>query len=231
MTADWGEPSTASVRVLIVDDHAVVRKGIRAMLSETSGFEVVGEADNGHDAVLRARETHPDVILMDLLMPGMDGIEATRQITASQRETGVLVLTSFATDKDLFPALKAGALGYLLKDASPEELVRGIRRVARGESSLDPAIARRLLQEISHKKERKPAGEELTAREMDVLQLVAAGLTNQEIADRLKVGERTVRTHMGHVLAKLHLTSRTQAALYAMREGLAEPREAQADGE
>jgi NarL family two-component system response regulator LiaR len=216
---------------LIVDDHEVVRKGIRAVLSETPGFEVVGEADNGQEAVLRAKEMRPDVVLMDLLMPVMDGIEATRQITASQRETGVLVLTSFATDKDVFPALKAGALGYLLKDSSSAELARGIRRVARGESSLDPAIARRLMQEFSRQRESKPVGEPLTAREIEVLRLVAAGLRDQAIAERLAITARTVRTHVGHILAKLHLTSRTQAALYAVREGLAEPEKARADGE
>jgi NarL family two-component system response regulator LiaR len=231
MTLDTREPSAESVRVLIVDDHEVVRKGIRAVLSETSGFEVVGEATNGHDAVLCARELRPDVILMDLLMPGMDGVEATRQIIAGQREMGVLVLTSFATDEEVFPALKAGALGYLLKDASSDELVRGIRRVARGESSLDPTIARRLLQEVSRRREPDPSGEALTARETDVLRLLGAGLSNRAIADCMTISERTVRTHMGHIFAKLHLTSRTQAALYAVREGLAEPSKVRADGE
>lgn len=219
MNSNKRETSAESVRVLIVDDHEVVRKGIRAVLSETPGFEVVGEAANGRDAVLCAREIRPDVILMDLLMPGMDGVEATRQIIAGQREMGVLVLTSFATDEEVFPALKAGALGYLLKDASSDELVRGIRRVARGESSLDPTIARRLLQEVSRRREPDPPGEALTARETDVLRLVGAGLSNRAIAHCMTISERTVRTHMGHIFAKLHLTSRTQAALYAVREG------------
>lgn len=230
MMADERESSAARIRVLIVDDHALVRKGIRALLSETPGFEVVGEAGNGQDAVLRAQESRPDVILMDLLMPVLDGIEATRQITSRQPQTRVLVLTSFAADSNVFPAIKAGALGYLLKDSAPEELVRAIRQVYRGEPSLDPAIARKLMQEIARPVERTPAPEALTAREMEVLGLIAQGLSNQEIADRILVSEPTVRTHVSRILAKLHLASRTQAALYAVREGLADPDKPRADG-
>jgi len=212
----------SSVRVLIVDDHAIVRKGIRALLSEAGGFEVVAEADNGQAAVLRARESQPDVILMDLLMPGMDGIEATRQIISQQPQARILVLTSFAADNKVFPAIKAGALGYLLKDSSPGELIRAIRQVHRGEPSLHPTIARKLLQEIAHPADLQPAPEALTAREVMVLQLIAQGLRNQEIADRIAVAESTVRAHVSRILAKLHLASRTQAALYALREGLTE---------
>ena len=212
--------SGSRVRVMIVDDHAIVRKGIRALLSEAGGFEVVGEADNGQDAVRGAQETHPDVILMDLLMPGMDGIEATRQITGCQPKTRILVLTSFAADNKVFPAIKAGAAGYLLKDSSPEELVRAIRHVHRGEPSLHPTIARKLLQEIARPADLQPAPEALTAREVEVLQLIAQGLSNQGIADRISVSEPTVRAHVSHILSKLHLASRTQAALYAVREGL-----------
>lgn len=212
--------SAASIRVLIVDDHAIVRKGIRALLSEAGGFEVVGEADTGQTALLRAQEAAPDVILMDLLMPGMDGIEATRQITSRQPQTRVLVLTSFAADNKVFPAIKAGAVGYLLKDSSPDELVRAIRQVHRGEPSLHPTIARKLLQEIARPAELQPAPEALTDREMTVLRLIAQGLSNQEIADRLAVSEATVRAHVSRILGKLHLASRTQAALYAVREGL-----------
>jgi len=212
----------SSVRVLIVDDHAIVRKGIRALLSEAGGFEVVAEADNGQAAVLRARESQPDVILMDLLMPGMDGIEATRQIISQQPQARILVLTSFAADNKVFPAIKAGALGYLLKDSSPGELIRAIRQVHRGEPSLHPTIARKLLQEIARPAELQPAPEALTAREVMVLQLIAQGLRNQEIADRIAVAESTVRAHVSRILAKLHLASRTQAALYALREGLTE---------
>jgi len=221
----------SSVRVLIVDDHAIVRKGIRALLSEAGGFEVVGEAGSGQEAVLRAQETHPDVILMDVLMPGMDGIEATRQITSRQPKTRILVLTSFAADNKVFPAIKAGALGYLLKDSSPDELVRAIRQVHRGEPSLHPTIARKLLQEIARPVELQPAPEALTDREMTVLRLIAQGLSNQEIADRISVSEPTVRTHVSRILGKLHLASRTQAALYAVREGLTDPDEASAEGE
>ena len=214
------------IRVLIVDDHAIVRKGIRALLSESGGFEIVAEAADGQEAVLRAEETQPDVILMDLLMPGMDGIEATRRITGQQPGARILVLTSFAADNKLFPAIKAGALGYLLKDSSPEELVRAIRQVHRGEPALHPTIARKLLQEVAHPADLQPAPEALTVRELAVLRLIAQGLSNQEIADELAVSEPTVRTHVSRILGKLHLASRTQAALYAVREGLTSEDEA-----
>jgi len=208
------------IRVLIVDDHAIVRKGIRALLSESDGFEIVAEAADGQEAALRAQETQPDVILMDLLMPVMDGIEATRRITAQQPGARILVLTSFAADNKLFPAIKAGALGYLLKDSSPEELIRAIRQVHRGEPALHPTIARKLLQEVAHPAELEPAPEALTVRELAVLRLIAQGLSNQEIADKLAVSEPTVRTHVSRILGKLHLASRTQAALYAVQKGL-----------
>ena len=220
MTEDTTRAAESSIRVLIVDDHAIVRKGIRALLSEAGGFEVVGEADTGQAALLRAGETLPDVILMDLLMPGMDGIEATRQITGRHPQTRILVLTSFAADNKVFPAIKAGALGYLLKDSSPDDLVRAIRQVHRGEPSLHPIIARKLLQEIARPAELQPAPESLTAREIEVLKLIAEGLSNQDIADRIIVSESTVRAHVSRILGKLHLASRTQAALYAVREGL-----------
>jgi NarL family two-component system response regulator LiaR len=231
MTQQEVRAAEAGVRVLIVDDHAIVRKGIRALLSEAGGFEVVGEADNGQAAVLLAQEAQPDVILMDLLMPGMDGIEATRQITSRQPKARILVLTSFAADNKVFPAIKAGATGYLLKDSSPDELVRAIRQVQRGEPSLHPAIARKLLQEIARPAEREPAPEALTARELEVLQLIAQGLSNQEIADRISVSESTVRAHVSRILGKLHLASRTQAALYAVREGLTDADAASAQEE
>jgi NarL family two-component system response regulator LiaR len=208
------------IRVLIADDHAIVRKGIRALLAEAGGFEVIAEADDGQAAVLRADELRPDVIVMDLLMPVLDGIEATRQITRSHPGARILVLTSFAADSKVFPAIKAGASGYLLKDSSPDELVRAIRQVHRGEPSLHPTIARKLLQEIARPTELPPAPEALTDRELAVLRLIAQGLSNQEIADRLVVSEPTVRTHVSRILGKLHLASRTQAALYAVREGL-----------
>lgn len=210
-----------SIRVLVADDHPVVRKGILALLASEPDIEVVGEAKDGREAVTLAEKLRPDVILMDLVMPGMDGIEAIRHITAQQPETRTLVLTSFAADDQVFPALKAGAVGYLLKDSGPEDLVDAIYEVYRGESSLHPSIARKVLQELSAPPERLPALDPLTEREVEVLRLVARGLSNQEIAGELVISEATVRTHVSNVLGKLHLASRTQAALYALREGLA----------
>lgn len=230
MSDDLQESWHTRPRILIVDDHALVREGMRALLSEVPGFEVVGEACNGREAVACARLLRPDVVLMDLLMPVMDGIEATRQIIAERPETAVLVLTGKAADKDVLLAIKAGAAGYLLKDASSLELVRGIRRVSRGETSIDSAVARRLLMEASRQREPNPARASLTEREVVVIRLVAEGLRDQQVADQLSVSERTVRTHMSHILAKLQLTNRTQAALYAVREGLAEQSEARAEG-
>ena len=218
----WGIAMAKSIRILIADDHAIVRKGIRALLATEADIEVVGEAADGKEAVEKAERLHPDVILMDLVMPGMDGIEATRRITTRQPETRILVLTSFAEDEKVFPALKAGALGYLLKDAGPEELVRAIRQVYCGESSLHPAIARKVLQELSRPPERPPTPEPLTERELEVLRLIAKGKSNREIAEELVISEATVRTHVSNILGKLQLASRTQAALYALREGIAE---------
>jgi NarL family two-component system response regulator LiaR len=212
---------TSSIRVLVADDHAIVCKGIRALLATEPDIEVVGEAENGREAVTEAEKLQPDVILMDLVMPEMDGIEAICRITARQPEARILVLTSFAADDKVFPAIKAGALGYLLKDSSPEELVQAIHQVYRGESSLHPTIARKVLQELSRPSERPPTPEPLTEREVEVLRLVARGQSNQEIADQLVISEATVRTHVSNILSKLHLASRTQAALYALREGLA----------
>jgi len=209
-----------AIRVLIVDDHTIVRKGIRALLAEIEGIEVVGEADNGQEAVTQAETLHPDVILMDLAMPKMDGIEATRQIKASQPESRILVMTSFAADDKVFPAIKAGALGYLLKESAPEDLVQAIHQIHRGESSLHPTIARKVLQEITHPSDRPPTPNPLTEREAEVLRLVAQGLSNQDIARKLNISDPTVRTHVSNILSKLHLATRIQAALYALREGL-----------
>lgn len=210
-----------TIRVLVADDHAVVRKGIRALLSTEPGMAVVGEAASGVEAIRAAAQLHPDVILMDLLMPKVDGITAVRQILAEQPAAHILVLTSYATDEQVFPVIKAGALGYLLKDSSPEELVRAIRQVHRGEPSLHPTIARKVLQELARPAERPPTADPLTEREVEVLRLVALGRSNQEIARMLVVSEATVRTHVSSILSKLHLASRTQAALYALRTGLA----------
>ena len=209
------------IRIFIADDHALVRSGIRALLGTEMDIEVTGEASNGLDAIAGAKKHQPDVILMDLEMPQVDGIEAIQQIMREHPEIRILVLTSFATDDRVFPAIKAGALGYLLKDSGPEALVQAIRQVHRGESSLHPKIARKLIQEMAQPAVREPTSDPLTAREVDVLQLVAKGLSNQEIADQLVLGEATVRSHVTSILRKLHLASRTQAALYALREGYA----------
>lgn len=209
------------IRMLLVDDHAIVRKGIRALLAEIDDIEVVAEAGDGREAVAQVQATKPDVILMDLVMPVMDGIEAIQRIIVAQPAARILVLTSFAADDKVFPAIKAGALGYLLKDSEPADLVEAIRQVYRGQLSLDPTIARKVLQEIRHPPERPPTPDPLTEREMEVLRLVAKGMTNPEIAGQLTVTEATVRSHVSHILDKLHLANRVQAALYALQEGLA----------
>ena len=210
-----------SIRVLITDDHDIVRKGLTVLLATERDIKVVGEAKDGLEAVEKAGSLKPDVVLMDLMMPQMDGIEATRRITGAHPKVRILVLTSFAADDKVFPAVKAGALGYLLKDSSPEELVEAIHRVARGEPSLEPAIARKVLQEISHPGKEKPTSDPLTERELEVLRLISQGLSNKEIAAKIFIAEWTVRTHVSNILGKLQLASRTQAALYALRSGLA----------
>ena len=209
------------IRVLIADDHAIVRKGIRALLATEAGIEVVGEAQDGRQAIAEASRFQPDVILMDLVMPEVDGIAAIRHISVHQPDVRILVLTSFATDDKIFPAIKAGALGYLLKDTGPHELVQAIRQVCQGESFLHPLVARKLLQELAEPPAQPPTPDPLTERELEVLRLVAQGHSNQEIAGQLMISEATVRTHVSNILSKLHLASRTQAALYALRKGLA----------
>jgi NarL family two-component system response regulator LiaR len=211
----------STIRVLIVDDHSIVRKGIRALLSTERDIQVIGEAGNGAEAVTQAQALKPDVILMDLVMPKLDGIEATRQITSQQSGMRILVLTSFAADDKVFPAIKAGALGYLLKDTGPQELVQAIHQVYRGEPSLEPSIARKVLTELSTPPQKSSTVEPLTQRELDILRLIAQGCSNKEIAEQLVITEMTVRTHVSNILGKLHLASRTQAALYALKEGLA----------
>ena len=208
------------IQLLIVDDQGIVRKGIRALLAEVDGMKVLGEAVDGLDAIRQAEVLHPDVILMDLVMPNMDGIEAIRHILGRQPKARVLALTSFATDDKVFPAIKAGALGYLLKDSQPEDLITAIRNVYRGEPFLHPSIARKVLEELSHPAGSPPTPEPLTERELEVLQLVSQGLSNQEIAERLVIGDATVRTHIGNIFNKLHLANRVQATLYALRKGL-----------
>ena len=212
---------TGSIRVLIADDHGILRKGIRALLGTEPDIEVVGETADGVQTVAQAGALRPDVILMDLVMPKMDGIEATRRITAELPGVRVLVLTSFAADDKVFPAIKAGALGYILKDSGPAVLVAAIRQVYRGQPSLEPSIALKMLHELQHPPERLPMPDPLSERELEVLRLLAQGKSNRELADELYISEPTVRTHVSNILSKLHLASRTQAALYALKEGLA----------
>lgn len=208
------------IKVLIVDDHAIVRKGIIALLATEQNIKVVGEASDGSEAVILAEKLNPDVILMDLVMPKASGVDAIREIKARNPTAAIMVLTSFSTDDKVFPALKAGALGYLLKDSNPQELIDAIRQVKKGESWLHPAVARKVLNELTHSSQPSNT-QELTERETEILILLAQGMSNREISDHLVISEATVRTHVSSLLAKLHLASRTQAALYALREGLA----------
>jgi NarL family two-component system response regulator LiaR len=209
------------IRLLVAGDQTIARKGICALLTTEPAIEVVGEAQDGQEAIEQAETLQPDVVLMDLVMPRIDGLEAARRIMAHQREARILVLTSFAGDDQVLPAVKAGALGCLLKDAEPEALVTAIRQVYRGESSLHPAIARKLLLELSQPTEQEPTKDLLTGRELEVLRLLARGRSNRQISGNLEISEATVRTPVSSILSKLKLPSRTQAALYALREGLA----------
>jgi NarL family two-component system response regulator LiaR len=211
---------TDHIRILIADDHAVVRHGLRALITTEPDLELVGEASDGVEAVSLHARLNPDVTLMDMAMPRKTGLEAIVEIMKSNPQARILVLTSFAEDDQVFPAIKAGALGYLLKDTAPRDLLQAIRDVHCGQVSLHPTIARKLVGELKRPIDLPPADEQLTEREVQVLALVARGLANQEIADKLFIGERTVRTHISNILGKLHLANRTQAALYAQREGL-----------
>jgi NarL family two-component system response regulator LiaR len=207
--------------VLIVDDHGVVRQGLRTYLELLDDIEVIGEAGNGLEALAQVRQHQPDVVLMDLVMPEMDGIEATRQVCAISPSTKVIVLTSFADDEKVFPAIKAGAAGYLLKDVSPADLVNAIRAVQAGETHLHPDITKKLVKQLaSPKPDREPVLDDLTPREMEVLRLIAQGMNNRQIALTLSISEKTVKTHVSHILGKLHLADRTQAAIYAHRHGV-----------
>jgi NarL family two-component system response regulator LiaR len=211
------------IRLLVVDDHAIIRKGLRAVLELVPDMEIVGEAADGKQALKLSDDLHPDVVLMDLMMPEMDGIACIKAIKARSPKVQILVLTNFAGEDMVFPAIKAGAMGYHLKDSSPEALVAAIRQIHRGESALHPLIARKVLDELQATGERKLSEEPLTQRELEVLRLIAQGVENREIAAQLVISEATVRTHVSNILNKLHLASRTQAALYALKEGLAGP--------
>jgi NarL family two-component system response regulator LiaR len=210
------------IRVLIVDDHGVVRQGLRTYLEVLDDIEVIGEAENGTEAVAQVRQHQPDVVLMDLVMPEMDGIEATRQVSAISPSTRVVVLTSFADDEKVFPAIKAGARGYLLKDVSPADLANAIRAVQAGETHLHPEITKKLVAQLaSPKPDQEPLPDDLTPRELEVLRLIAQGMNNRQIALALTISEKTVKTHVSNILSKLHLADRTQAAIYAHRHGVA----------
>jgi DNA-binding NarL/FixJ family response regulator len=211
-----GKPMT--IRLLLVDDHAVVRQGLRMFLSLDPDFEIVGEAADGNAALKLARELQPDVVLMDLLMPGMDGIEATGILRKEMPDIEVIALTSVLEDSSVVGAIRAGAIGYLLKDTEANELIRSIKAAAEGQVQLSPQAAARLMREV-----RAPESPEaLTERETEVLRLLAQGQSNKEVARALSIGEKTVKTHVSSILGKLNVSSRTQAALYAVRIGLVE---------
>jgi two-component system, NarL family, response regulator LiaR len=208
---------------LVVDDHPIVLKGTQALLAEVDDVEIVGTASNGKAAIELCTNLKPDVILMDIIMPELDGIEAIQQIMAENPETKILVLTSFITDERVFPAIKAGALGYILKDSNLDDLVNAIRQVYNNEPCLHPMVARRILQDFLNKPEVKISAENtLTEREVSVLKLLAQGKGNQAIAEKLVIAEVTVRTHVSRILQKLHLENRVQASLYALRHGIFE---------
>jgi len=214
-----------AIRVLLVDDHAVVREGLRNFLALQDGLEIVGEASDGNEAIEQAQRLEPDVILMDLVMPGLDGIGAMRQLRARSPTSRVIVLTSFLEDERVLPAIQAGAAGYLLKNVEPAELARAIRAAHAGEAIIDPTAAARLVHAIADDaRPRVQEPERLTRRERDVLELIARGRSNKRIALELGISEKTVKTHVGHLLAKLGVSDRTQAALMAVEEGLVSPR-------
>ena len=217
------------IKVLIVDDHAMVRQGLRTFLTLSDGIQVVGEAANGLEAVEQVRQHQPDIVLMDLVMPQLDGIEATRRIRALNPQTQILALTSFIDDEKVFTAIEAGALGYLLKDVSPDDLVEAIKAAHRGEAQLHPEATKKLMVQVAARakpaetaptRPGKAGSEDLTERELEVLRLIASGSSNREIAQTLTIAEKTVKTHVSNILSKLHLADRTQAAIYALQEGL-----------
>ena len=210
------------IKVLLVDDHKIVRQGVRAFLHTLADIQVIAEADSGATALTAVEQYQPDVVLMDLEMPGeLDGIAATRQIRKRRPETQVIVVTSHHQDEYIFPAVRAGAISYLLKDVEPDELAAAIRKAAQGEAVLDSRVASRIVQELQGlRKENVNPFTELSEREFDVLRLIAAGKSNAEIAETLVIGESTVKTHIGNILKKLHLDDRTQAAVYAWQEGI-----------
>ena len=221
-------PSTKKIGVLLVDDHAVVRQGLRMFIEMQNDMQVLGEGSNGVEALELATRLDPDVILLDLLMPEMDGVEATRRILERNPRARVLILTSFGEDDQVFPAIRAGAHGYLLKDIQPQDLVRAIRETYQGKAQLHPDVARRLMMAVSGEtptKTPKPASlpkelQGLTEREREVLDLIAQGMTNNQIAEKMVISEKTVKTHVSNLLDKLGLEDRTRAAIWALKHGL-----------
>jgi NarL family two-component system response regulator LiaR len=213
--------TSPKIRILIADDHPIVREGLAAILSAQPDMELAGEAADGAQAVTLALQNRPDVILLDLVMPLKDGVTVIREVMAANPRARILVLTSYGDDERVFPAIKSGALGYMLKDAPRERLLAAIRDVARGQAILHPTIAIKVMGELNQPTNLPPTPDPLTEREVDTLRLIARGLSNQEIAAELNIQERTVAKYVGSILDKLHLANRTQAALYALREGLA----------
>ena len=209
------------ISVLITDDHGVVRQGLRTYLELLDDIKIIGEAKNGVEAVEQVRRHRPDIVLMDLVMPEMNGVDATRQVLAVSSSTRVIVLTSFAEDERVFPAIEAGATGYLLKDVDPTELHQAIQAVHHGEVQLHPDVTKKLIQRVTAPQTVvESAHGDLTPRELEVLSLIAQGKSNREIAVSLSISEKTVKTHVGNIFSKLHLSDRTQAAIYAHKHGL-----------
>jgi two-component system, NarL family, response regulator LiaR len=211
------------LRILVVDDHSLVREGLRLVLSNEPDMDVVGEAANGLEAVKQARLLKPDIILMDLRMPRMNGIEAITEIKKQDGEVRIIVLTSFSDDNEVLPAIQAGARGYLLKDTHPAEILAAIRDLGQNRSTINPLIVEKLIHEIVEQKKQEASAPQLTKREIEVLKLVAQGASNLEIAKKLSVSEHTINAHIGNILKKLHLDNRTQAVLFAIKEGWVDP--------
>lgn len=210
---------TKEINMMIVDDHDMVRKGLKAYLLTEPDFQIVGEGANGKEAVSLANELHPDVILMDLIMPEMTGIEATKEIMASLPNTKIIIITSFYDDEQIFPAIEAGAFSYLLKTASADEIIDTIRKAIHDESVIEQKVAQKMMNQL-RSKQQKPLHEELTKREKEVLLLIGEGKTNSQIAEELFIGLKTVKTHVSNILGKLGVQDRTQAAVYAIRNGM-----------
>ena len=209
------------VRILLVDDHKIVRQGVRAFFDAHEGIDVIGEAESGAEAVKLVEERVPDVVLMDLIMPGMDGVEATRLAKGISPRTQIVVLTSYHDDENIFPALQAGALSYILKDVEMDELAEAVIKASRGEATLHPQVASRVIQELhGRKKDESTLDIDLTKRETEILKLIAQGMSNSEIAENFVISKYTVKGHVSNILSKLHLADRTQAAIYAWQKGV-----------